>query len=80
MKGLVLAAVLAVGAVVALQGEEDTAALSQDSEWQQRLDRFDALLANGLSQGTHDQLAVTADASANWLRGFGESFVSEASR
>jgi hypothetical protein len=72
--------VLAVGSVVALQGGEDTAARSQDSEWQQRVDRFDAVLENGLSEGTHEQIARTADSSVNWLRGFGESFVSEASR
>lgn len=80
MKGLVLAAVLAIGSVVALQGGDDTAANRRDSEWQQRVDQFDAVLENGLSAGTHDQLAGTADASAQWLRGFGESFVKEASK
>jgi hypothetical protein len=73
VKGLVLAAVLAIGAVVALQGGDDTPQQSQASEWQQGVDRVDGVLREGLSKGTHHEIAVKADASATWLQGFGES-------
>lgn len=80
MKGLFLAAALAIGSIVALQGGDDTAAHSQDSQWEQGVQRVDGVLRNGLTEGTHEALAKQADSSAKWLRGFGEGFVEEASK
>lgn len=79
MKGLIVAAVLAIGSIAALQGGDDTAAHSQDSQWEQGVERVDGVLRNGLTEGTHEALAKQADSSAQWLRGFGESFVKQAS-
>jgi hypothetical protein len=80
MKGLFLAAVLAIGSIAALQGGNDQPAHSQDSQLEQGVNRVDGVLRNGLGEGTHEALAKQADSSAEWMRGFGESFVEEASK
>jgi len=73
MKGLLVAAALAIASVVALNSGSDNPAHSQDSQLQQGIDRMDNMLQSGLSQQTHDQIAATAKRSATWLEGFGES-------
>lgn len=71
MKGLIAGAVLAIAAVVALQGGSDQQANSDDSQLEQGVARFDRALERGLNSETHDAIAKQADSSAEWLQGFG---------
>jgi hypothetical protein len=68
-----IAAVLAIGSVVALSGGNEDPAHSQDSQLQQGMHRVDGVLQQGLSKDTHDEIAAKAKDSAIWLQGFGES-------
>lgn len=72
MKGLMAAAVLAIASVVALQGGSDQPARGEGSQLEQRMERVDRALEKGLGEHTHQAIARHADASAEWLRGFGE--------
>lgn len=79
MKALLVAAVFAVGSVIALSGGSQSDANSQDSMVQQQMDRFDSALQNGLSEKTHDEIATQAQKSATWLQGFGDDVKSKVS-
>ena len=70
---MLIAAVLAIGSVVALSDGGDTrASSSQDTPWEQGMARVDGVLQHGLSKDTHDEFAVKAKEGAIWLQGFGE--------
>jgi hypothetical protein len=72
VKGLIAAVALAIASVVALQGGNDQPARGEDSQLEQGMARVDQALEKGLGEGTHQAIARNADASAEWLRGFGE--------
>ncbi|HVP05527.1 MAG TPA: hypothetical protein VMT90_07630 [Dehalococcoidia bacterium] len=73
MKALLIAGVLAIGAVIALNGGgQSDAQNGQDSPVQVGMSHVDSALQMGLSEETHDQLAAEAAKSAVWLQGFGE--------
>jgi hypothetical protein len=78
MKGLIAGAVLAIAAVVALQGGSDQPSNSDDSQLEQGVARFDHALESGLNSETHDAIAKQADSTAVWLQGFGAKVTSAA--
>jgi hypothetical protein len=71
LKGLIAGAALAIAAVIAFQGSDDETAHSQNSGFEQGIERVDSVLQKGLGEETHETIAKHTDSSATWLRGLG---------
>jgi len=80
VKALIVAVVLAAGSVIALHGGSDNSSAhsqqSQDSAFQQGVDRVDGVLQQGLGTKTHDEIASKAKDSADWIQGWGSKVTS----
>ena len=71
MKSLMLAALVAIGLVLAFGGTGGDSA-QRDHAWKQGVQQVDSYLQAGLSPGTHAAIQKNAHASADWLSGLGK--------